>query len=69
MDLQSIDQATGLYCAAKKYILPDLVSKCVQYMENNLTPDYTCRLLELSKLFDEEILKVKIEFLIDFGKI
>jgi len=61
MDLQSIDQAIELHYAARKYILPILVPKCVQYIQNNITPDHTCRVLEFSKLFDEDILKVKFK--------
>ena len=65
MNLQSIDQAIDLHYAARKYILPDLVSKCVQYIQNNITPDHTCRVFEFAKLFDEDILKVDFKLLID----
>jgi len=53
-----MDQAMGLCYAAKKYILPDLVAKCAQYMMNNLGPEYTCRVLEFNNLFEDENLRV-----------
>ena len=58
MNLKSMDQAMGLCYAAKKYILPDLVSKCLRYVQHSLSPEYTCRVLEFIKLFDDEKLKV-----------
>jgi len=56
--IQSMDQAMDLYYAAKKYILPGLVDICSSYMINNLCPEYTCRVLEFSKLADDEDLEV-----------
>ncbi len=55
-----MDQAMGLCYAAKKYILPNLVAKCLQYMQMDLSLDYACRQLEFAKLFDDEILEVCI---------
>jgi len=60
VDLQSVDQAMGLCYAAKKYILPNLVAKCLQYMQMDLSLDYACRQLEFAKLFDDEIIEVCI---------
>jgi len=53
-----MDQAMGLYYAAQKYILPDLVAKCKQYMKNNLCTAYACRVLKFTKLCDDDDLKV-----------
>jgi len=53
-----MDQAIGLCYAAKKYIVLDLVAKCVHYMLNNLTIADICRVLEFSNLIDDESLKV-----------
>ena len=53
-----MDQAIGLCYVAKKYILPDLVAKCLQFVHKHLCPEYTCRLLEFSKLIDDEHLTV-----------
>lgn len=47
-----------LYYAAKKYILPELVDKCSDYMTIHLCPEYTCRILEFPNLFEDEDLKV-----------
>ena len=58
--LVSMDQAICLCYAAKKYILPDLVTKCAQYMLNNLSTVNVCRVLEFSKLIDDENLQVFI---------
>ena len=55
---QSMDQAMGICYAAKKYILPDLVAKCFQYMMTNLGPEYSCRVLEFTNLFEDDNLKV-----------
>jgi len=48
----------GLCYAAKKYILPDLVAECIQYVKDNLCPEYTIKVLEFSELFEDENLKV-----------
>ncbi len=32
--------------AAKKYIIPALVDKCIQYLEHNLNPDNVCLIYE-----------------------
>jgi len=61
-----MDQAMGLCYAAKKYILPDLVAKCFQYMMDNLGPENTCRVLEFTNLFEDENLKVFISTIIFF---
>ena len=58
MNLQSIDQALGLWEAAQKYILPDLLAKCIQYVKINLSPECTIRVLEFIKLFEDETVKV-----------
>jgi len=55
-----MDQAMGLCYAAQKYILPHLVAKCSRYMMMNLCPEYTCRVLEFTNIFEDENLKVFI---------
>lgn len=49
-----MDQAMGLYYVAQKYILPDLVAKCLQYVQKNLCAANTCKVLEFSKLCDDD---------------
>ncbi len=58
MDLQSMDQALGLWEAAQKYILPDLIAKCTHHVKYNLSSEYTIRVLEFIKLFEDETVKV-----------
>ncbi len=58
MNLKSLDQAMCLCYAAQKYILPDLVAKCLQYMGNNLCPKYTLKVMEFTKLFEDKNLEV-----------
>ncbi len=62
LDLQTMDQAMGLWEAAQKYILPDLVEKCILYVKENLCPQYTIRVLEFIKLFEDESIKVIVTF-------
>lgn len=52
--IQSMDQAMGLYYAAKKYIMPELVDMCSKYMKDNLCPKNACRVLEFTNLFDDD---------------
>ena len=59
MNLQSMDQAMGLCYAAQKYILPDIiVVQCQQYIEHYLCPENTLKVLEFTKFFENESLKV-----------
>jgi len=53
-----MDQAMGLGYAAQKYIFPDLVAKCMQYIEDNLCPEYTLKVMEFTKLFEDKNLEV-----------
>jgi len=57
-----MNQAMGLYYAAQKYILPEVVAKCVQYVKENLCPANICKVLEFSKLCDDEQLQVGLVF-------
>ena len=58
LNLQSMDQALSLWQAAQKYILPHLVAKCIQYVKGKLSPEFTIRVLEFIKLFEDETVKV-----------
>ncbi len=58
-----MDQAIDLCYAAKKYIFPNLVAKCVKYMVDNLTTAHIYRVLEFSILIDDEHLKVFLRFI------
>jgi len=64
-----MDQALCLCYAAHKYDLPDLVAKCLHYVEGNLSPEYTFRVLEFIKLFDEEENIKVILFFIHFSAV
>ena len=39
---------------AKKYILPALADRCVQYLEENLAPENVCLIYEQSLFYDEK---------------
>ena len=53
------DTALPLIYAAKKYMIPSLVQKCVEYLEDMLSSENVCSILEQSLLFDEDHLKQK----------
>jgi hypothetical protein len=53
------DIALPLIYAAKKYMVPSLVEKCVKYLEDMLSSENVCGILEQSLLFDEDNLKQK----------
>lgn len=54
--INTISNALGLYCAAKKYMLPHLSQVCMKYMINNLKPNNVCQVYEIAKVFDETTL-------------
>jgi len=47
-----------LYKAADKYDLPDLVAECLQYVQDNICPENTLKIMEFAKLFENLNLKV-----------
>ena len=56
--------AVPLMYAAKKYLLIDLVDQCQQYLQENLTVENVCSILELSQVFDElELQSCCLEFI------
>lgn len=59
VDLLTFDQACELCYAAKKYMLPDLVDKCTNYLYNNLLPRNACKAYEFAKLFEEPVILEK----------
>ena len=59
VDLLTFDQACELCYAAKKYMLPDLVDKCTNYLYNNLQPRNACKAHEFAKLFEEPVILEK----------
>jgi len=48
-----------LLYSAKKYLVPGLVSECVQVLEKSMTVDTVCEVLQQCILFEEEALKKK----------
>ena len=54
----SFDQAYELCYAAKKYMVPNLVEKCSQFMWKDLIPENVCRALEFANLYEDVLLKV-----------
>lgn len=59
VELKSFDQACYLCYAAKKYMIPNLVEKCSQFMWKDLTPQNVCRALEFANLYEDARLKVE----------
>lgn len=49
----SPDTALSLLYAAKKYLLLDLVDQCQKFLQDNLTTDTVCSILDLGLTFDE----------------
>ena len=66
MNLQSVDQAMDLYKAADKYDLPDLVAECLQYVQDNLCPENTLKIIEFAKLLENKNLKVSFIHIFTF---
>ena len=58
VDLKLFDQACELSYAAKKYMVSNLVKKCLQFMQNDLIPENACRALEYANLYEDTTLKV-----------
>lgn len=59
VELATFDQACELCYAAKKYMLPDLVDKCTQYLWTNLFARNACKAYEFAKLFEEPVIMEK----------
>lgn len=57
--LQAVDKAVELCYAGKKYMLPQLVRQCTQFIWKDLSPSNACRAYEFAKLFDVPFLKDK----------
>ncbi|XP_037824639.1 BTB/POZ domain-containing protein 6-A-like [Lucilia sericata] len=66
IDIKSVDLALQLYYAAKKYLLKQLMEKCIVFLSANLNPQNVCQIFEFSEFFDEPSLKQKCsEFISD----
>lgn len=55
--LTRFEVAPDLYYCAKKYMLPELSTKCKIYIQNNLSPERVCKVYEFSEFFEEAELK------------
>ena len=55
------DSVLPILYASKKYMLPALTTKCVQYLEANLNPENICLYYEHSILYDIDTLKKRCE--------
>ncbi|KAI5636017.1 BTB/POZ domain-containing protein [Phthorimaea operculella] len=51
--LTSYQEASEVYCAARKYMLPFIQQHCVGYLEWKLTPTNACFAHEFATLFEE----------------
>lgn len=58
-ELESFDLTYKLWYCAKKYMLPSLVKKCVNYLRHGLSPKNVCRVYENAKFFEESGLMEK----------
>jgi len=58
VNLRTFNQALKLYYAGKKYMVPKLVSYCLQFIGSDLGPENVCRALEFANLYEDETLKV-----------
>ena len=56
IELNSFDEACEICYAAKKYLIPQLVENCTQYLWRDLKPRNACRAYEFGRLFEEPIL-------------
>jgi len=52
--------------AAQKYILPDLVAKCLQYVKDVLCLENIFLVLEFIKLFEDASIKVILKYIFIF---
>ena len=64
MELEA-ESVLGTLYAAKKYIIPHLANKCVEYMEHNISDQNACVLLDQSYLYEENDLVEKCLTYID----
>ncbi|KAK3581228.1 hypothetical protein CHS0354_024772 [Potamilus streckersoni] len=62
------DSIFALLYAAKKYAVMCLVDRCLKWLEEGLSPDNVCIILEQARAFDERDLRDKcLEFMMDNG--
>uniref|UniRef100_T1J816 BTB domain-containing protein n=1 Tax=Strigamia maritima TaxID=126957 RepID=T1J816_STRMM len=59
INLNSVDKAVDVCYAAKKYLLPQLVRECTQYIWKDMSANNVCKAYEFAKLFDVPILMEK----------
>ena len=58
VDLKSFDQACELSYAANKYVVSDLLEKCLHFMGKDLIPENVYRALKYANLYKDTTLKV-----------
>jgi len=59
VQLNSFELVCDICYAANKYMLPDLVEECTQYLWRDVNHKNACRALEFAKLFEEPVLLEK----------
>ena len=59
VQLGSFELVCDICYAANKYMLPDLVEECTQFLWRDVNYQNACRALEFAGLFDEPVLKEK----------
>jgi hypothetical protein len=69
ISFSSTEDASELCYTANKYMLPQLLKICLEYLGNNLSPGNACHVYEVAKLMDyctleNKSLKVIIFFMI-----
>ncbi|KAK7862713.1 hypothetical protein R5R35_005988 [Gryllus longicercus] len=56
-NIDSVECASNLWYAAKKYMIPEMEMDCVNYLQNDVCHDNVCQIYEMSKLFEEQKLE------------
>ena len=59
VQLSNFEMVCDICYAANKYMLPDLVEECTQYLWRDVNHKNACRALEFARLFEEPVLLEK----------
>ncbi|XP_076037553.1 uncharacterized protein LOC143023000 isoform X2 [Oratosquilla oratoria] len=65
MDLESVEEALGVYALAHKYEMESTMKDCVQYIASNVKAETMPAVLETSLLYEDAALKKKCKEVLD----
>lgn len=65
LNLNSVEDAMLTAYAAKKYLLPQLLRECLNYIEKNIAPSSACAVYEFAQVLNSQQLILQAINLID----